>query len=320
MKPVVVFGGTGFIGSHLVSYLLEAGNPVILITRRPLLRTGWADSPALECVCIPELQPSSEAFARVIGRTDVVYNLAGVSEPASSNDRRLVSLDGNCRLQCYFLQGCHLSGSRPRVVFSSSRLVYGRANGLPVTEKSELQPRSHYAAHKLCVEQYHEIAGARNEISYSICRISNAYGAFHVPHGKWMCQINAMLLRACLGEPIEVFGNGEQLRDYINVSDLVDALVLCGTSIGAKNEIFNIGSGQSTSINDAARIISEYTGVRVVHVPWSEDYELIETGDYVANIEKARKAIGFHPKREFDKSIQGIVAVIKSYFKHADPR
>jgi UDP-glucose 4-epimerase len=311
MKKVAVLGGTGFIGSHLVKNLLTRGHQIILITRRPLPNFHWSSNPDIECICVPEFETSSDKFAKAIEKTDLVYNLAGISAPVSSNTRRIESLDGNCRLQCHFLNGCKIAGSRPRVIFASSRLVYGKAWPLPVNENSRLQPQTYYAAHKLCVEHYHQIAGIMGEISYTICRVSNAYGPCYFPQDRWISQVNTMMLRACLGDDIEIFGDGKQLRDYIHVSDVVDAMVSCSTATTAHNEIFNLASGKSISIDDAARAISRYAGVRVIYRSWPREYEMTETGDYVVDIKKLQNAVDFNPRREFYDSICEIVAEMK---------
>ena len=306
MIPIVVFGGTGFIGSHLVDRLVELGRDVVVICRHlpPVVLTGSS----VEYACIPDEAMSANSFAGAIGKAELIFNLAGTSDPASSNFNRVLNLDGNCRLQCQFLQGCSMTNTCPRVIYTSTRLVYGAVKDLPVTENTQVKPNSYYAAHKLCVEHYHQIAAVRGEIDYAICRLSNPYG-FCSPSGReWSCFINAMVLRACRSKVIEVFGDGQQLRDYVHISDVVDALVLSATCSLAKNQTINIGSGQSIAIGSACAIVAESTGALVTYRAWPREHQLIETGDYVADLSKAEHDLGFSPKIGFREGVNEVIA------------
>jgi UDP-glucose 4-epimerase len=190
---------------------------------------------------------------------------------------------------------------------ASSRLVYGTPNRLPVAEDSVLQPRSIYAAHKVTVENYHQIAAVRSVISHTVCRISNPYGSQEVEPGHWRGFIDSLIEKGCRGIPMEIFGDGGQLRDYVYIDDLTDALYQCAVQPEARNEIFNIGSGDGISIRAAAAIISECTGTPVVQVPWQLEAALVESGDYVADIAKARTLLGYQPKFDFLNTVQELI-------------
>jgi UDP-glucose 4-epimerase len=303
---VVVFGGTGFIGTHLTRRLLLSGEHVVLVTRQLLAsrRTLHAD---LQYALVPEDSIAPDNFAKAIGDATLIYNLAGFSDPSASTTRPLDSLNGNCLLQCHFLDGCRIAGTRPRVVYSSSRLVYGRTNGVPVSEISAVRPINYYAAHKLCSEQYLQIAGDRGDISYTICRLSNPYGQWPDRPEAWRCQINEMIRSACQGHALRVFGDGSQLRDYIHISDVVDALILCGTSNSARNEVFNIGQGKSISFRYAAELIAQAAEVGIAWNPWPREALLNETGDFLMDVNKAQTLLGFEAKCEFELCINELV-------------
>jgi UDP-glucose 4-epimerase len=247
-----------------------------------------------------ELPPGSDAragFAHALAGATLVYNLAGSSGAVASNQQPLDSLDANCRLQLEFLAACAARGSMPHVVFSSSRLVYAPRGSVPVGETDPLGPLSMYAAHKLCVEHYHQIYAHRNALTYTVARISNPFGVDEQVDTKTHGVINTLISRARQRLPLTLFGRGRQLRDYVYIRDLVDALVLCGERAEARNQIFNIGCGRSMSMLDAALLIRERVGGGDIEFrPWPVEYESVESGDYVADISKACALLGYAPQ------------------------
>jgi UDP-glucose 4-epimerase len=107
---------------------------------------------------------------------------------------------------------------------------------------------------------------------------------------------------------MEIYGDGSQLRDYIYIDDLTDALYRCAVRQEARNETFNIGYGESLSILDAAKVIRECTGTPIMHLPWQAEAALVESGDYVADIAKARSVLGFQPKFSFVSTVQKLIS------------
>ena len=293
----LVWGACGFIGRSLVPALLQAGHEVSVLTRARSKYSlpKWSDS-----VRWIEADGTSSAnkYLEAIRDADVVYNLAGVSGAVVSNQRPLESLDGNCRVQLEFLEACRIAGNLPHVVFASSRLVYGAVNRLPVDELSPAAPSSMYAAHKLCVEQYHQIYhSVHGAITYTVCRISNPFGLSSCGTGKGYGVINSMIQRAMEGGTLSLFGDGSQVRDYLFIDDLVRALLLCGTNVAARNQLFNIGSGVGVSMLQAAETICEMVGRGDIRFQgWPAEYSKVETGDFVADIRKFSTATGFSPR------------------------
>ncbi|HEV8043151.1 MAG TPA: NAD-dependent epimerase/dehydratase family protein [Bryobacteraceae bacterium] len=308
MKPILIWGATGFMGQSLVAGFLAEGWPVTILTRRDPGTLPFAKNPNLRVVSLPEDPATWDFLPNVIVESDVIYSLAGVSGAVASNLRPIDSLDGNCRIHAAFLSYCAKAANRPHVVFPSSRLVYGAPDSLPVAETAAVRPASVYAAHKLCVEHYHQIAASRGEITYTICRISNPYGFYEGPPGQGYGFISDLIQKGLKSQPVTLFGEGEQIRDYIHIDDLFQALKLCGAKNSAHNHIVNVGCGQGISIRQAAGAIKEITGAPIVHVPWPADYLKVESGDYVADIRKARHVIGFEPKFRFEDGLQDLVS------------
>jgi UDP-glucose 4-epimerase len=250
-----------------------------------------------------------DGLAQALAGVECVFSLAGASGAVASNRVPADSLDGICRLQLELIDACRRVRTRPRVVFASSRLVYGRTMADRVAEDHPIAPASMYAAHKLCAEHYHRIAAASGDLTYTILRISNPFGpdpdSPDKPHGV----INTMIARALAGDAICLFGDGRQRRDYLYIPDLVDALWLAASADAARNDTFNIGRGEGITLLEAATRIRELTGAPPIEfAPWPREYEQVETGDYVADISRARRVLGFMPQFDFDAGLQDLVA------------
>jgi nucleoside-diphosphate-sugar epimerase len=311
-KSVLVWGPFGFIGRHLTDELVLRGMRVTAVSR-----PGHADrNPVWHAdVHHVELEHEECSTARlrdIIAECDVIYDLAGASGAVVSNREPVANLNGNCRIQLWLLEACAAAGNRPHVVFSSSRLVYGDTGHQPVSEDHPVRPQSVYAAHKLCIEHYLQIYARLGSITYTICRISNVYGSDVGHTGQGYRVVNAFIRAGLAGQTITLFGDGKQLRDFIYIKDLVEALIRAGGMQTARNQLFNIGSGTSSSMYEAASLIRTLTGAPPLRLaPWPRDYELVESGDYVADISKARTLLALHPAYDLKAGLNESIALLR---------
>jgi UDP-glucose 4-epimerase len=313
---VLVWGACGFIGTELTAMLVRQGYRVAVLSRP---RSRYAPASWDEVVEWHELEgrDAEEVYRSALAGVEVVFNLAGSSGAVGSNRDPGASLDANCRTQLEFLQACAEYGDRPHIVYPSSRLVYGFTGNAQVTETHPLSPRSVYAAHKLCVENYLQIWAQRDLISYTVCRISNAYGYEASRQNAGYKIINLFVRKALRGEEIVLFGDGGQYRDFIYISDVAEILLRAGFYPSARNEIFNIGSGTSHTMAEAAAMIAKLacrTPVR--YTPWPEEYSLVESGDYFADVSKSRRALRLGEATPF---ACGLEKTIELYRDDIDP-
>lgn len=308
-STVLVWGPFGFVGRHLTAALIARGCSVAILSRPAHLYDdpGWGGP-----VRRFELQAgcdNSSTIRQAVSTAAVIYDLAGSSGAVSSNRAPIESLENNCRIQLEFLEACALAGNAPHIVFSSSRLVYGETGTEAVTEDHPLAPRSIYAAHRLCVENYLRIYAHRGHITYSICRISNIYGHERGQRGRDYGVLNSFVRQAIAGRPITLFGAGSQLRDYIHVTDLVEVLIRAGTAPAARNHVFNIGLGTSVTVREAALLIQELAGSPPIQfVPWPADWEAVESGDYVVDTKKARTLLDISCRYDLASGLRETVA------------
>ena len=293
------------MGQHMAARLLSQGTAVSILCRS---RRLYPVPPWASRVRWFELDEGADKQATLLlaaSSASVVYDFAGSSGAVASNRNPLESLEANCRSQLEFLMACEMAGHRPHVVYPSSWLVYGDMGREAVSETHPLAPRSMYAIHKLCVERYLQVFERKNSITYTICRISNPYGFDPSKPGKAYKVLNSFIQRALAGAPICLFGDGNQLRDFIYIDDLVDALLLCGYSPQAHNEVFNISSGRSHSLRDAVDMIRELVeGTPVIFKDWPEEYKEVESGSYTAEIAKARTKLGFMPAYDLKAGLE----------------
>lgn len=302
----LVWGGSGFVGRSLSALLAGRGTGVTVLTRRPLSALeGTNKDPQIRFVShgYERTNAARRVLDAAVEDADVIYNLAGSSGAVRSNEAPLEDLEANCAWQLELLEACRRTGSRPHVVFASSRLVYGRAQTLPVDEGHPIAPESIYATNKLSAENYHQVYARPEAITYTICRISVAYGRDPRCGGKAHGFLNTMIENALAGLPLKIFGSGEQLRDYIHVRDLAGALAACGESPAARNRILNVGSGKGVRIADAARTLASLTNVPVIQIPWPESHLQVETGDFVNDISQLVSVTGFSPLIDFQEGL-----------------
>jgi len=302
----------GFLGRHVVERLLAGGRRVSVLCRR---RTLYPPAPWAAEVRWFELdrpEAEKEIFQAAVKSASVIYDFAGSSGAVASNREPRQSLEENCRVHLDFLEACAQAGSRPHIVFPSSWLVYRPAeDGSAATEDHPVSPRSMYAVHKLAIEQYLQIYARRERITYTICRIANPYGFDPAPRPNYKI-LNSFVQKALACAPITIFGDGRQLRDFLYISDLTDALEACGFRPEARNETFNIASGTSHRLAHAVTLIQQLTGgPQVIYKPWPEEYLAAEPGDSHIDISKARRHLRFHPRYELQTGLAETIALYR---------
>jgi len=250
-----------------------------------------------------------EKVERVIRDQEVIFNLAGKSGAADSNKTPLNDLDINCRGHLTILEACRCFNPKVAILFTSSRLVYGKPRFLPVAEKHPLAPESIYAAHKVSVENYHLIYGHLYGLKSTVLRVTNPYGPLQLGDARAYGIANKFIQAAVRGEKLTVFGEGEQRRDYLYIDDLVNALLLAGSKEVSRGKVYNIGDDRSASLMELAQLSVQTAGAgAVVQVPWPEDYKAIETGDFQSDITLANTELGWQPKVQLPEGVARTVA------------
>jgi UDP-glucose 4-epimerase len=301
---VLILGGCGFIGSALASKLRTEGFEVTLLDplppKDPAFRERWIPG-RMEDV------PPTETILRP-GMT--VVHLAWTSLPEPSNRDPYGDISSNLLPSLRWLEGCVETGVSRVIFMSSGGTVYGIPRALPIVEEHPTEPICSYGIGKLTVEKYLALFRRLHDLSYVVLRASNVYGPGKDPFGR-QGAINVFLGNVARGEPIRIWGEGEVVRDYIHIDDLLALFLRCiDTGIGDELPVFNAGSGEGHSLRDILGRIRAVTGVEP-KVEWTPGRK-VDVPANVLDIGKVRGRFGWAPGIPLDEGIRGTWEWIRS--------
>jgi UDP-glucose 4-epimerase len=249
----LVLGGGGFIGTHLCRALAARGACVTGFGR------GQSYPEALGAISFVTAEfADTGALARAVDGQDHVFHLLGGTTPESSNQNPTADLAGNALATLQLLDICRDS-DKPKIVFvSSGGTVYGIPERIPIREDAPTDPICAYGVSKLTVEKYLRVYHHLHGLPYLVLRLSNPFGPWQRP-GRGQGVVPTMLQRALRGEPMEIWGDGAVVRDFLYVEDAVDAM-LAATSYSGPHRVFNVGSGVGRSVGEVGADINHLLG------------------------------------------------------------
>jgi UDP-glucose 4-epimerase len=304
MKRILVTGGLGFIGSNLVDRLISTDEVTVLddlSSGRIGNVTQHLENPKFRLVRGSILDPGM--IDEAIEGASAVVHLAAVVSVALSTERPLLVHRVNVEGTLNVLESC---SNHPveRLVFASSAAVYGNDLTPPFREDYQSNPSNLYGATKEAGEAYVKAYAETHDLKTVILRLMNVYGPRRSP-GPYAGVITKFAEATSLGKPLTVYGDGEQTRDFIHVSDAVEAMASAVHKDQAIGHTFNIGTGKPTTINKLAGIFSRLTdtGCQINHVPPRRG----EVRASWSNIEKAKKVLEYKPKVSLENGIKSFM-------------
>lgn len=316
----LVTGGLGFIGSNLAIALAEAGAEVLVVDA--LVPQHGGDRRNLECSPQIDVLVADLADPRVgplVARADVVFNVAGqVSHRASMTDP-MRDLDLNVRSHLAFLETIRQMNPAARLVVTSTRQVYGRPERIPVDESHPTRPVDVNGIDKLACEQLHLLYGTAHGLRPTALRLTNIYGPRQNLTKDDLGALPVFVRSALLGEPIRLFGDGEQRRDCVHVDDVVHAITAAATTDDAIGRVLNIGHERSWTLREIAETLVEAVAAEggprsnIQLVPWPAELARIDIGDFETDSSAATRVLGWHPTTSFDR---GARRTISFYHRH----
>lgn len=316
-KSVLITGGLGFIGSNLARRLVGAGAKVSLIDSLIPEYGGNLfnihDIRDRIEVNITDVR-DPHAMAHLVQGRDYLFNLAGQTSHVDSMTDPKTDLDINAAAQLYILEACKKYNRSVKIVFASTRQLYGRPQYLPVDEKHPVRPVDVNGINKLAGEWYHLLYNEVYGIRSCALRLTNTYGpCMRVKDGR-QTFLGIWIRNVIQGRPIRVFGDGRQLRDFNYVDDAVDALLAAAAQPAADGEVFNLGSVDVIGLRALAeKLIALHGSGTFDIVPFPEDRKAIDIGDYYSDFGKIRSALGWVPKVGLDA---GLSRTLDYYSRH----
>ncbi len=324
----VVTGGLGFNGSNLAIRLVKEGATVTIV-----------DSAISGCGANPFNIESVVHALRIldcdIGDTDrlredleypdVIFNVAGEISHIMSMSNAERDLDINTRAQLRFLLFCKEFFPGTRVVYASTRQVYGKPLYLPADEDHPIQPIDFNGVHKAAATHYHLLLSRRGELDCIALQLSNVYGPRMALHLPQQGVLNVYLRQALERKPLTIYGDGMQLRDPVYVDDVVDALLRSGLVSTAKWRVYNIGGPEALTMAQIANAIASAAHTPPpITVPFPCTDRSIDIGGYVSDSRRAKCGLQWEASTRFEcgikKAIEYYEACAGEYLSGVDPR
>ncbi|RON16998.1 NAD-dependent epimerase [Pseudomonas frederiksbergensis] len=296
----LVLGGRGFIGTHLIDALLDQGHAVRCFDRPNVVALGdtHAKHPGFE---LYEGDFTSEAdISEALQDCDICYHLVSTTLPKSSNADPVFDVESNLVATIRLLTLALKAGVKKVIFVSSGGTVYGDPIQVPIPETHATDPVCSYGIAKLAIEKYLALFHRLHGLDYTVLRLANPFGEGQRTHAS-QGAVAVFLGKVLRDEPIEIWGDGSVVRDYIHVADVVQAL-LVALEPSRQEHVFNIGSGYGHSLNEVLDTIEKITG-RVANRKYLSGRGF-DVPVSVLNIDRAKHALGWAPTVSFEQGVE----------------
>lgn len=318
-KRVLITGGLGFIGSNLTRTLVALGAKVTILdslipqyggNRRNLHGLGRQVKVHLADVRDRDRLPE---FLR---GQHFLFNLAGQTSHMDSMTDPETDLEINCRAQLTLLEACRRHNPKLRVVFASTRQIYGRPDYLPVDEQHPLRPVDVNGINKLAGEEYHLLYSEVHGIQSTVLRLTNTIGPRMRVKDARQTFVGIWIRQILEGKPVEVWG-GDQLRDFTYVDDAVEAFLLAATHPKAVGGVFNLGGVGRVSLRELAETLVAVAGQGSYAVrKFPADRKKIDIGDYYSDCRLIGKTLGWKPRTTIKQALSRTVDYYRAELPH----
>ncbi len=319
---VLVTGGLGFIGSNLAVRLAREGAHVTVIDSS--VRGCGANVHNLVPFLAQKHVINDDigalfAHKNAIEGTQVVFNMAGEISHINSMRDPVRDLELNTTSQLRFLLALREICPGVRVVYASTRQVYGVPQYLPINESHPINPIDFNGIHKNAAASYHRLLHAGGELDATILRLTNVYGprmALNIPEQG---VLGHFFRRALLGQDIEVFGDGQQLRDPVYVDDIVEVCLLAGARRALPVMNMNVGGRDALSLSEIARTLAAAGGGQLRYRPFPEGHKSIDIGSFSTDNSLIRETLGWEPQVPFAEGARRTLDYYREHQEHYLP-
>lgn len=313
-KRILITGGAGFIGSTLAMRLANYGSKVTVIDSM-IPEFGGNLHNLNDCASKIHINFSDirepHSLKPLLKDVDVLFSLAGQTSHMDSMTDPYTDLHINCAAQLNLLETCRQVNPDVRIIFASTRQIYGRPNYLPVDEDHPINPVDINGIHKYAAEQYYQMYHNLYQIKSCILRLTNTIGPRMRIKDARQTFVGIWIRRLLEEEPIEVWG-GDQLRDFNDVEDVVDALLITSLTEEAYGQVFNLGSEEKVSLLELAQRMIKINGsgnLKIMQFP--EQRSKIDIGDYYSSHNRISLLTGWRPKRPLNQTLENALDFYK---------
>jgi UDP-glucose 4-epimerase len=298
-KHVLITGGLGFIGSNLAHRLVALGAEVLILDSLiPEYGGNVFNIHGLEDrlrVNIADMRDEHGLRYLVQGQ-DVIFNLAGQVSHTDSMTDPYTDLEINARSQLSLLEACRHGNPAAKIVFASTRQIYGRPEYLPVDERHPLQPADVNGINKLAGEWYHIVYHQVYGMRTVSLRLTNTYGPRMRIRDARQTFIGWWFRQLLEGQTLSIFGDGLQVRDFNYIDDVVEALLMVACHEAADGQIYNLGSDDPINLLNLARLMIEVNdGGQFELRPFPDERKRIDIGDFYGDYRRIRSKLGWRP-------------------------
>lgn len=319
-KKIIITGGMGFIGSNLACHLVKMGANVTLIDSLIPEYGGnlWNIESIKDKVRINISDVRDENSMRYLVRgQDYLFNLAGQTSHEDSMNAPHTDLDINCRAQLFILEACRNYNPEIKIIFTSTRQIYGRPQYLPVDEIHPLYPVDINGINKISGEWYHLVYNSVYGIPLTVLRLTNTYGPHMRIKDARQTFLGIWIKKLLEGKPIQVFGDGKQIRDYNYIDDVISALLLTASSEEGKGEIYNLGGSMPINLIETAELLIHLNGGGIYEIiPFPEKRKKIDIGDYYADYRKIQSKFGWKPVTSLAEGFKKTIDFYRKFLNH----
>lgn len=319
-KKVLVTGGLGFIGSNLAARLVGLGAQVTLVDSLIPEYGGnlYNVEPLRDKLSINISDVRDEhSMKYLVQGQDFLFNLAGQTSHVDSMNNPYTDLEINAKSQLSILEACRRHNPGLKLVFASTRQMYGAPQYLPVDERHPLHPVDVNGINKMAGEWYHLVYNNVYGIRSTVLRLTNTYGPRMRVKDARQTFLGIWIRLIVEGKELQVFGDGKQIRDFSYVDDVVEAMLLCAASEDANGEIFNLGADDPINLKDTAELLIKVAGEGSYRVtPFPADRKAIDIGDYYADYRKIRAKLGWKPSVTLEEGLGRTLAYYREHAAH----
>ncbi len=318
-RKVLITGGLGFIGSNLARRLADLGAHVTLVDSLiPEYGGNLFNISGIESrvqVNFSDVRDEHSMRYLVQGQ-DYLFNLAGQTSHLDSMRDPYTDLEINCRAQLSILEACRRNNPGIRLLFASTRQIYGKPEYLPVNEKHLLRPVDVNGINKMAGEWYHILYNNVYGIQACALRLTNTFGPRMRVKDARQTFLGVWIRLVLEGKPFEVW-EGQQLRDFTYVDDAVDAFLLAAVSEEANGQVFNLGGDCALSLNELAELLTQVNGRGEYTVrSFPPERKRIDIGDYFADYSHIHSLLGWEPKVSLRTGLERTLAFYQEHLQH----